>query len=216
MKPRLRLERGRLWTQSLDPGQKIYGELVRNFEGKEYRCWNSRRSKLAAYQQQARTRLKVKGDERVLYLGAASGTTVSHLSDLLPEGTVFAIEVSPRPFRDLLAVAARRPNIVPVLADVREPQRYAAYVGGPVDVVVQDVAQRDQAELLEANLQRFARPGTRVFLAVKSRSVDVAAEPRDVYARVRKHLEAAGRRVSSTVDLAPLQRDHAMIVATTS
>ena len=48
----------------------------------------------------------------MLYLGAASGTTVSHVSDVVgPEGMVYAVEFSHRPGRDLPGHPAHRPAL---------------------------------------------------------------------------------------------------------
>ena len=48
----------------------------------------------------------------MLYLGAASGTTVSHVSDVVGEdGLVFAVEFSHRSGRDLINMAKKRTNV---------------------------------------------------------------------------------------------------------
>ncbi len=212
MPERLLRERGRTWTRNLNPGTKVYGELLRRFQGQEYRDWAARRSKLAAYMENARKAIDVKGDEHVLYLGAASGTTVSHLSDLLPDGRIVAVELSPRPFRDLLHLAVARPNIVPVLGDARDTDAYQAFVDSPPQIIVQDIAQRDQAEIFARSFSRFAAPTTTGYLAVKARSVNVAAEPKKIYDSVRKTLSASGLKVAQTLELDPFETDHAMVV----
>lgn len=205
-------ERGRFWTRNLVPGQRVYGELVRRFQGKEYRDWAARRSKVAAYMEKGGRAFRLSGDETILYLGAASGTTVSHLSDLLPQGRLVAVEVSPRPFRDLLGLAASRPNVLPVLSDAHTPEAYAALLDRPADVVIQDIAQRDQADIFRRNLERLGGPATRAFLAVKARSVDVAAAPPRIYERLRQQLSTAGLPVHDVVELDPFETDHAMFV----
>lgn len=210
--PLLMRDRGRLWTRNLRPGEKVYGEMLRRFQGHEFRDWAARRSKLAAYMEKGGRAFQPRGDETVLYLGAASGTTVSHLSDLLPRGRIIAVEFSPRPFRDLLHLAALRPNLIPVLGDARMADAYAPYVDRAVDWLVQDIAQRDQAEIFRRNVVRFAGPATIGFLAVKSRSINVAAAPRAVYDDVRRDLETGGLKVRETVELDPFERDHAMMI----
>jgi len=80
---------------------------------------------------------------KVLYLGAASGTTVSHVSDIVgPEGTVFAVEYSERSGRDLVNMSKNRPNIVPIIEDARKPLKYRMLVS-MVDCIFSDVAQPD-------------------------------------------------------------------------
>ena len=215
MSGRLVRERGRSWTRSLVPGQRHYGEFLRRFQGAEYRSWNGRRSKLAAYLEKG-GQIRLHGNEHVLYLGAASGTTVSHLSDLLPDGRILAVEMSPRPFRDLLQLAVTRPNIVPILGDARHPEAYEAYVDRPADVLVQDIAQPDQAEILRRNVVRFAGPEATTYFAVKARSVNVAAAPAKIYEAVASELRKGGLHVEDRRELDPLERDHAMFVVTAS
>lgn len=63
----------------------------------EYRIWNPFRSKLAASILAGIDNIHIKPGAKVLYLGAASGTSVSHVSDIVgPEGSVFAVEFSHR------------------------------------------------------------------------------------------------------------------------
>lgn len=49
----------------------------------EYRAWNPFRSKLAAAILGGVDKIYMKPGSKVLYLGAASGTTVSHVSDIV-------------------------------------------------------------------------------------------------------------------------------------
>ena len=49
----------------------------------EYRVWNPFRSKLAAAILGGVDKIHMKPGAKVLYLGAASGTTVSHVSDIV-------------------------------------------------------------------------------------------------------------------------------------
>lgn len=206
---RLLHESNRHWTRNLVPGEKVYGERLRRFQGKEFREWSARRSKIAAYMEKG-GRFELKGTERVLYLGAASGTTVSHLSDLLPEGLIYAVELSARPFRDLLRLAALRPNIIPILGDAHDVERYGIWIDRPVDVVVQDIAQRDQVDIFRRNVERFLAPKRPGLLAVKSRSINVAADPRRVYQSVRDQLKKARLEVRHEATLEPFETDHAM------
>lgn len=49
----------------------------------EYRAWNPFRSKLAAAILGGVDQIHIKPGAKVMYLGAASGTTVSHVSDIV-------------------------------------------------------------------------------------------------------------------------------------
>ncbi|HLE54933.1 MAG TPA: fibrillarin-like rRNA/tRNA 2'-O-methyltransferase [Thermoplasmata archaeon] len=200
-----------LYTRNLTPGVSVYGEgLVRERDA-EYRRWDANRSKLAAYLKRQGPVWPFEASTSVLYLGAGSGTTVSHLSDLCSSGSIVAIEISPRSFRDLVAVAERRPNLLPLLGDASRPSTYRQHVGS-VDVLYQDVAQRDQEGIFLGNLE-FLRPGGTGFLIVKSRSTDVAAKPSDVYARAERELAGHGLQILDVRTLDPFETDHAAVVA---
>lgn len=198
-----------LLTRNLVPGASVYGEALVREGAVEYRRWDANRSKLAAYLKKGGRLWPFEPSSRILYLGAGSGTTVSHLSDLCPQGVIVAVEISPRVFRDLVAVAESRSNILPVLGDAARPQTYRHHLSG-VDVLYQDVAQRNQTDLFRLNAE-YLRPGGAGFLMLKSRSVDVAANPSDVYAAAR---DALSRDVLDVVDLRPLdpfETDHAAL-----
>lgn len=200
-------------TKNAKPGTRVYGERLIPHKDGELRAWNPRRSKLAALLLATdRTPFPLKGHERVLYLGAASGTTVSHLADILADGRVVAVEKSPRSFRDLMNLARSRDNVDPVLSDARDPDPLIALSGGPVDLLYQDVAQRDQDTIFTKNAKRFLRPGGHGLIMVKSRSVSVSREPQEVYDSVSAHLESEGFHVSARVPLEPWEKDHAAII----
>lgn len=203
---------GKIHTKNLRPGVKVYGERLNRLRGEEFREWSPRRSKLAAYLAKGGRRFQLRGNEDILYLGAASGTTVSHLSDLLPEGRIFAVEFSARPFRDLVGLAALRQNIIPILSDASHPDAYAPFLLHRAPIVYQDIAQRNQAQLFAENLRRFLGQDGIGFLAVKARSVNVAQQPRQTYDAVKKELFSRGFETIDTTELDPLERDHAMLV----
>src|SRR2546422_1710965 len=172
-----------LLTRNLVPGTTVYGEGLVGSDRGELRRWDANRSKLAAY-------LKVRGSvwpfrptSSVLYLGAGNGTTASHVSDLCFQGTVTGVEISPRAFRDLLALSEKRLNLIPILGDAAKPETYQGRVGS-VDVLYQDVAQRDQGSIFLRNMASVRSGGTG-FLMIKSRSKDVAAKPSAVYEAIR-------------------------------
>ena len=200
-----------LYTENLVPGAAVYGERLVHSRGTEYRLWDPRRSKLAALLVKGWKILPLEKGSRVLYLGAASGTTVSHVSDLCPEGIVYAVEISRRVFQKLLALAEGRHNVLPILADASKPDAYAGTIGR-VDFLYQDVSQRDQVEILARNLRFLAADGA-VVLMVKARSIDVARDPSAIYREVRAGLVRAGLHVLGIIPLDPFQRDHAAVIA---
>ncbi len=199
-----------LYTRNLVPGHAVYGEDLRLEGHVEYRRWDANRSKLAAYLKRRGRTWPFRAASSVLYLGAASGTTVSHLSDVCARGTIVAIEVSPRSFRDLVSVAERRLNLLPILADASQPATYRARASS-VDVLYQDVAQRDQESIFLRNVE-FLRPGGVGYLMHKARSKDVAARPSDLYEDAVATLSAAGLEILDLRPLEPFEADHAAIV----
>ena len=198
----------RLYTRNSAPGRTVYGEKLVTADDVQYREWVPTRSKLAAYIKVGGTFFPFRRDSKVLYLGAASGTTASHIADIVTDGTVYCIEFSPRSFRDLVPVCESRPNMVPFLADATKPHEYAFGVSG-VDVVYQDIAQKGQAQIFMRNFKEFA--AGLGLLVIKSRSEDVSQEPARTYEDARKQLRAASLRVNEVVQLDPLEKDHAMI-----
>ena len=101
-------------------GIKVYNEQLFMEDEREYRSWNPYRSKLAAALLKGLP-FDVPVDAQILYLGAATGTTVSHLSDIVTKGVLYAVESSPVAIISLLKVAEKRGNIIPILSDANHP-----------------------------------------------------------------------------------------------
>jgi fibrillarin-like pre-rRNA processing protein len=200
---------GRPYTLSRDPGERVYGERLMNIDGNEYREWSPHRSKLSAYLCLGGKCIPFTDSGNVLYLGAASGTTASHISDIAVNGRVYCIEISQRVFRDLVSVCERRKNMIPVLGDAAVPEGYGFAVDD-VDVVYQDVAQKGQADMLADNMDLFsARYG---MVSIKARSEDVTASPDRIFERARERLAERGMKILDMRSLEPYEKAHAMIV----
>ncbi|MCW3996248.1 MAG: fibrillarin-like rRNA/tRNA 2'-O-methyltransferase [Candidatus Bathyarchaeota archaeon] len=205
----------RLATRNLTPGLSVYGERLIKFKGVEYRVWDAFRSKLAGAIIKGVQNVPIEPAFKVLYLGAASGTTPSHVSDIVGEsGHVYCVEFAQRSIRDLVNnVAAYRTNISPILDDARMPERYAMFITGKVDTIYCDVAQPEQAKLLADNADAFLKPSGWVMLACKSQSIDVTMSPSAVYQQEARVLRSRGFDVKEIVELDPFDKAHAMIVA---
>ena len=185
-------------------GPPVYGEPTTD----GWRLWDPDRSKLGAMlEMDVDTGLQA-GDS-ILYLGAANGTTVSHVADFA--GPTYAVEFAPRPARDLVSVAESRPNLFPLLADARRPKRYAHVVESDLDAIIQDVATRGQARVAAENAT-FLRDDGRLIAAIKARSEDVTADPQTVFDSVREEL-AETYEILGEVRLEPFHVDHLGIVA---
>lgn len=206
--PRLMMRDGRPYTVNLDPGHRVYGEKLHTIDDVEYREWSPYRSKLSAYLTLGGKEIPFRSDSNVLYLGAASGTTASHVSDLVPDGKVYCIEFSPRTFRDLVRTCERRSNMIPILGDATQPESFAFAVGD-VDVVYQDVAQKRQAEIFISNMEIFsAKKG---MLCIKARSEDVTSNPETVFRNSEKVLKEHGQKIDDRRSLEPFEKDHEMM-----
>jgi fibrillarin-like pre-rRNA processing protein len=211
------LEEGaqRLATRNLVPGRVVYGERLVRFKKVEYRVWDAFRSKLAAAILKGVQVVPIAAGSRVLYLGAASGTTPSHVSDIVGEaGHVYCVEFASRSIRELVNnVAAYRVNMSPFLEDARFPEKYAMFIPSKVDCIYCDIAQPEQAKLLADNADVFLKPSGWVMLAVKAQSIDVTKDPAEIYRMEAKVLKKRGFSVKEFVDLEPYDKAHAMIVA---
>ncbi len=202
----------RLATVNADPGKKVYTERLLTEEGIEYRTFDPYKSKLGAAIFKKLKTFPLNKGTKILYLGAASGTTVSHISDIVgDEGLIFAVEFSARSMSDLIVVAERRKNIIPLHADARFPEEYSNTVL-QVDIVYEDVAQPFQAEILNNNIKTYLKDGGYFFLAVKARSIDVTKDPKIIFKEVIDKLESYGLKVLETINLEPYEKDHIMIV----
>ncbi len=206
-------DRTYLATRTLVPGQRVYGERTIRVDESEYRVWSPRKSKLAAAIRKGIREMPIQRGSTILYLGAASGTTVSHISDIVGEsGTIYAVEFSPRVARALFQLARSRPNIVPIVEDARHPTRYAPLIGEPIDIVYQDVAQPEQASILYDNMSSFCSMGSWGMVAIKARSIDSSADTDTIYVRELARMDELGLDVIETINLHPLQRDHSFVV----
>jgi rRNA 2'-O-methyltransferase fibrillarin len=206
-----------LVTKNLVPGEAVYNEKrisVQNEDGTkiEYRVWNPFRSKLAAAILGGVDNIWIKPGAKVLYLGAASGTTVSHVSDLVgPEGCVYAVEFSHRSGRDLVNMAKKRTNVIPIIEDARHPAKYRMLVG-MVDVIFSDVAQPDQARIVALNASFFLKTGGHFVISIKANCIDSTVPAEAVFQSEVKKLQQEQFRPAEQVTLEPFERDHACVV----
>jgi len=213
-----------LVTLNTTPGVAVYGEKRISVDGPatapgevapkvEYRVWNPFRSKLAAAVLGGVDNIWIKPGSKVLYIGAAAGTSVSHVADIVgPKGAVYAVEFSHRPGRDLLGVAKLRTNIIPIIEDARHPLKYRMLIG-MVDTVFADVAQPDQARIVALNSHYFLRNGGHAVIAIKASCIDSTAAPEAVFRREVSKLQAENFKPLEQLTLEPYERDHAVVIA---
>lgn len=205
----------RLATKNLAPGRNVYGERLIRYEGVEYRIWDAYRSKMAAAILKGLKTVPISPGHKVLYLGAASGTTASHVSDIVgKKGNVYCVEFASRAIRELIDnVCVHRLNMLPILEDARFPEKYSIFITGKVNDIYCDIAQPEQAKVLADNADMFLKNSGWIMLAVKAQSIDVTKEPNEIYRREVKVLENRGFNIKEVVHLEPYDKAHAMIVA---
>ncbi|XP_018021283.1 rRNA 2'-O-methyltransferase fibrillarin [Hyalella azteca] len=207
-----------LVTRNMVPGESVYGEKRMEIEDREsgnkveYRVWNPFRSKLAASVVGGVDSIHMPKGSKVLYLGAANGTTVSHVSDIVgEEGAVYAVEFSARSGRDLVNMAKKRPNIIPIVEDARHPLKYRMMVP-MVDTIFADVAQPDQARIVALNAQYFLKQGGHFVISIKANCIDSTAPAEAVFAGEVDKLKAERLKPLEQLTLEPYERDHAVVV----
>ena len=197
---------GNVATKNLTPGTSVYGEeLIK--EDEEYRIWNPRRSKLAASLLNGLENLKLEESSKVLYLGASTGTTVSHISDIVINGKIYAVEFSPTTAKKLVQLSRQRPNISPILGDATKPKEYLNIVES-VDLVYCDVAQPTQTELFMKNMNLFGKDNSMGLLMIKARSIDVVQKPQKIFKQQEKKLKEKGFKINEKIKLEPYEKDH--------
>lgn len=203
----------KLATENLVPGNQVYKEKLVTKKGIEYRLWDPFRSKLAAAIMNGLEDFPFKENSSVLYLGVSTGTTVSHISDIIgPKGIVFGVEHSSRVARDFLdRVVSHRKNIIPIIQDARQPKDYFS-VYNKVDVVYSDIAQPDQTEIAISNCKSYLKDRGFLFLVIKTRSIDVTKSPKKIIENESKKLQN-NFEIIQQINLLPYDKDHAMIVA---
>ena len=170
------------------------------------RVWDPKHSKLSAlYHKINIAELELTPSMRVLYLGAGNGTTVSFVADYVE--VVYAIDPAPEPMTDLISVAEKRTNIIPLLSDARKPEEFSGIVE-EVDVVYQDVAQPTQVDIFISNCTQFLKHGGIGILMLKTRSIDVRQDPKDISEAAVEVISHSGYTILDSVWLMPWHQDH--------
>lgn len=204
IQPGIFRQNNKIYTKAASE-EAVYGETFIQENGVKYRNWQPSRSKVGAAVMKGFD-LGLEQDFDVLYLGAASGTTVSHFSDILEEGFVFSVEYSDTTARDLVKVAEQRENIVPILDNARQPENYEDLVP-EVDMVFQDISQSDQAEIFIRNCKKFLKDNGIGLLSVKARSISTSRDKDEIFGEVRNKIQEEFEVVEET-ELDPYEKEH--------
>jgi len=204
--------RGRVFlTKSICPGKVVYDEKIIRQGNDEFREWNPQKSKLCAALMKDVSQIGIMPGKSVLYLGCSTGTTCSHVSDIIGrDGFLFGTDIAPRMMREFVFLCEDRENMAPIMADANHPEEYKELVP-KVDIVFQDIAQRDQVNIFLKNCNMYLKEDGFGLLALKARSIDVTADPRSIFQKVRQDLEA-NVKVVDYRELAPFEKDHCFFV----
>ncbi len=197
---------GKLYTAT-KYNDSVYGEDIKRIEKVYFREWEPKRSKVAAAILKRVKELPFRKNSRILYLGASTGTTTAHLSDICTEGRIYAVEKAYDPFVKLISLAERRENIYPILEDATIPERYAFFMDN-IDIIYQDVAQRNQVQIFNANAKAF--PMVRdAMLILKIRSISGKGSEEEILRREMAKIE--NFRALEVVNLQPYSKANYLI-----
>jgi fibrillarin-like pre-rRNA processing protein len=205
-------DRFKLFSKNLVPKTNIYGERLVEFQGEEYREWDPFRSKLAALILRNPITNFLREDLKCLYLGASSGTTISHLSDIVEKGVIYGVEFAERSIRQLIQNTSNRTNIIPIIADARYPENYAKSIFTEVDFIYQDVAQPNQAEIAIANGNYYLNDRGIIVVAIKSQSIDSVVKSEIVYKEEKSKLEQAGYSIIESINIHKYASNHIILI----
>jgi len=203
---------GKLFTKNLVPGKRVYGEKLFSEKGKEFREWVPWRSKLAAGIKNGLKEVPIKQGSTVLYLGSSEGTTASHVSDVIgKDGVLFGVDLSERVMRKFIGVCEDRENFVPILADANMPKDHGEHLEGhQVDLLFQDISQKNQAGIFNKNAKLFLPKGKPGLIAIKAKSIS-QGNPEKVFKKEIAELEKEFR-VKQVVSLKPFEKDHVIVL----
>jgi fibrillarin-like pre-rRNA processing protein len=206
------MENLKIYSKNLASGYGVYGERLIQYKGVEYREWDPYRSKLAAILLENPITNFLSHNFNCLYLGASTGTTISHLSDLLTNGVIYGVEFSERSIRQLIQNTSNRKNIIPVLGDARFPETYAKSILTEINLIYQDVAQPNQAEIAISNSEYYLKKDGIIIIAIKSQSIDSISKSEKVYEQEKKKLEDSGYIILETVDIHRYAANHIVLI----
>jgi fibrillarin-like pre-rRNA processing protein len=192
-------------------GFTVYDEKIFKYNNIEFRSWNPYKSKLSATIHNGLKKLNISEKSIILYLGAATGTTVSHFADIVNNGVVYAIEKSPFSFKKLLNLCNQRKNIIPIMCDANHTEKYNAIV--PIsDFIYQDISQKNQDEIFINNIRKYLKIKGQALIMIKARSIDVSLKPKQVYNQVIDKLKKNKIKILDIIDISNYEKDHAAIL----
>jgi fibrillarin-like pre-rRNA processing protein len=202
----------KLYTKNLNLGSRVYGERLINYKGNEYREWDPFRSKLAAIILENPITDFLNRNLKCLYLGASSGTTISHLSDIVSEGIIYGIEFAERSMRQLIQNVSKRENVIPILGDARYPETYSNSIFTDIDLIYQDVSQPNQAEIAILNSDYYLNDKGKIIVAIKSQSIDSISKSEKIYRQEKDVFERSGYKIIESINIHRYAANHIVLI----
>ena len=200
-------------TKNLVKGKSVYGEKRVTMNNKEYRIWDPERSKpCSAFKNRLKT-WPMQKDSKVLYLGISEGTTASHFSDILTDGIIFGVDIATKTFQKLLQICEKRENIIPILANANNPEEYQEYIEEKVDVIYQDISQKNQTEILIKNAEKYLKPEGYLIYAIKTLNINSVGNPEQIVKQEVAKLKNSNFKIIAKISLEPFHKGHFMIIA---
>lgn len=203
----------KLYTKNLEPGKNVFNQKLVKLDDVQYREWDPYRSKMAAILLNNPETTFFNPKQKILYLGASSGTTVSHFSDIIEEGIIYAVEFAEKSMRQLIQNTKNRTNIIPILGDARYPFQFSNSIFSQVDMIYQDVAQPNQAEIAISNGDYYLEKNGLISIAIKSQSIDSTMKPQKVFELEQRKLEKGGYKVIEKINIQRYAAEHIVFIA---
>ncbi|NCP71902.1 fibrillarin-like rRNA/tRNA 2'-O-methyltransferase [archaeon] len=186
--------------------QKIF---TKNNLTEKVREWDPNRSKVAAGIKKG-IMPNIKEDDKVLYLGAAEGYTISYISDILTKGKVYGIDISPYSMQKLLILAEKTENIIPILGDCNKPFEYNEIIKKKFDYIIQDIAQKNQAEILIKNSDIFLKEKGLALLSLKLSAISQKNHKKTIDDQI--NILRNKFRIINQKRLDPFEKNHMLIL----
>ena len=222
----VRKEGRSLWTRNAVKGISVRGERRKRDGRIEWRRWDPTKSKVAAALLRTKSNqssIIPKPGSTCLYLGASSGSTVSHIHDFVcgsenhHAGQIVAVEISPRMTRDLISLSEKRAGLIPVLADARKGRQFATFMRGKADWIHQDLSIPDQADTFVRIVTDFLTPGGIGLLSLKSASERSSeGDDNSRFHNAEKKLIESNLNLVERINLSGFEEQHVVFFCTSS
>ena len=92
------------------------------------------------------------------------------------------------------------------------PENYAKSIFTDIDLIYQDVAQPNQADIAIANANYYLNDSGILIIAIKSQSIDSITKPEIVFKEEKRKLEHAGYSVIESINIHKYAAHHIILI----